>query len=125
LLPGAIGLLASRSLAGAVTGFLWGGLVRIFVVHHVTWSINSVCHIWGRQPFESADQSRDNFIFGVLGLGEGWHNSHHAFPSSARHGLRWWQVDVSYWVIRGLGTIGLASNIRLPSEAALTRHAKQ
>lgn len=121
LIPTALGWLIMGTPSGAWTGFVWGGLVRILFVHHVTWSVNSVCHVWGRQPFDSHDESRDNALFGVVGLGEGWHNTHHAFPTSARHGLRWWQVDVSYWVIRGLELIGLAWNVKLPSRAAIAR----
>ena len=99
---------------GALLGFIWGGLVRVFLVHHLTWSINSVCHIWGFKSFQSHDQSRNNFIFGVLAFGEGWHNNHHAFPTSARHGLSWWQLDVSYLVVRAMSLFGLARNIRVP-----------
>jgi stearoyl-CoA desaturase (delta-9 desaturase) len=121
LIPTAIGWLLIGTPSGAWTGFVWGGLVRILFVHHVTWSINSVCHVWGRQPFKSHDESRDNALFGVFGLGEGWHNTHHAFPTSARHGLRWWQIDVSYWVIRGMELMGLAWNVKLPSRAAIAR----
>jgi stearoyl-CoA desaturase (delta-9 desaturase) len=124
LIPTAIGWLLVGTPSGAWTGFVWGGLVRILFVHHVTWSINSVCHIWGCQPFYSHDESRNNALFGVLGLGEGWHNTHHAFPTSARHGLRWWQVDVSYWVIRGLEIVGLAWNVKLPSRTAIARGTK-
>jgi stearoyl-CoA desaturase (delta-9 desaturase) len=121
LIPTAVGWLLIGTPSGAWTGFVWGGLVRILFVHHVTWSINSVCHVWGRRPFSCHDESRDNALFGVFGLGEGWHNTHHAFPTSARHGLRWWQIDVSYWVIRGLELIGLAWNVKLPSRAAIAR----
>jgi stearoyl-CoA desaturase (delta-9 desaturase) len=120
-LPAALGGLITLSWAGVWTGLLWGGLVRVFLVHHVTWSINSVCHLWGSQPFRSHDESRDNFVFGVLALGEGWHNTHHAFPTSARHGLRWWQLDVSYWIIRGLALVGLAWDVKLPSPQAQER----
>jgi stearoyl-CoA desaturase (delta-9 desaturase) len=119
LLPGILGGLLSQSWKGALTGFLWGGLVRVFLVHHVTWSINSACHIWGSRPFPSKDLSRNNMIFGILALGEGWHNTHHAFPRSARHGLRWWEIDGSYGVIRLLSLFGLAWDIRLPDAAAL------
>jgi stearoyl-CoA desaturase (delta-9 desaturase) len=115
VIPAAIGGLITQTWTGMFWGFVWGGLVRVFLVHHVTWSINSVCHIWGRRPYKSGDESRNNFLFGVLALGEGWHNSHHAFPTSARHGLRWWQLDVSYWVIRALAAVGLAWNLKLPS----------
>src|SRR6185369_15634353 len=84
-------------------------------VHHVTWSVNSACHLWGFQPFQSDDESRNNFVFGILALGEGWHNTHHAFPTSARHGLRWWQIDVSYLVIRLMALLGLAWTLKLPT----------
>lgn len=115
LLPAAVGGLLTLSWAGALLGLLWGGLVRIFVVHHVTWCINSVCHLWGSRPYAVRDESRNNVVFGVLGMGEGWHNNHHAFPTSARYGLRWWQVDVGYWVIRGLALGGLAWDVELPT----------
>ncbi|MCS6976182.1 MAG: acyl-CoA desaturase [Gemmatales bacterium] len=119
LLPTGLGWLLIGGWLGAVLGLLWGGVIRIFLVHHVTWSINSICHLWGTQPYKGRDESRNNLLFGILGLGEGFHNNHHAFPTSARHGLKWWQVDVSYLVIRLLGWLGLAWKIRLPSEAAL------
>jgi stearoyl-CoA desaturase (delta-9 desaturase) len=116
-IPGVLGGVLTQTWNGAWTGFIWGGLVRVFVVHHVTWSINSVCHLWGRRPYRGVDESRDNVVFGILGLGEGWHHSHHTFPTSARHGLQWWQIDVSYWVIRGLALLGLAWNVKVPSRA--------
>ena len=83
-----------------------------------------LCHIWGLRPYRSGDQSRDNVVFGVLELGEGWHNTHHAFPTSARHGLAWWQLDVSYWVIRGLALVGLAWNVKLPTSEARRRERR-
>lgn len=115
LLPAALGGLITGSWSGFVSGFIWGGLVRIFLVHHVTWSVNSACHLWGQRPYKSHDESRNNFWFGILALGEGWHNTHHAFPTSARHGLRWWEIDISYWVIRGLALLGLVWNVKLPT----------
>lgn len=115
VIPAALGGLLTLSWMGVLLGFIWGGLIRILLVHHVTWSINSVCHIWGRQPFEARDESRNNAICGILGFGEGWHNNHHAFPTSARHGLRWWEFDSSYLVIRALSLAGLARNVRVPS----------
>jgi stearoyl-CoA desaturase (delta-9 desaturase) len=114
LLPAALGGLLTGGWMGALLGLLWGGLARIFLVHHVTWSVNSVCHLWGHRPFRTNDYSRNNFLFGILALGEGWHNNHHAFPTSARHGLRWWQIDVSYWVIRALALLRLAWSVGLP-----------
>ncbi|MFG0256666.1 MAG: acyl-CoA desaturase [Phycisphaerales bacterium JB043] len=115
VIPAALGGLLTLTWTGVLLGFLWGGLVRILFVHHVTWSVNSVCHIWGTRPYECHDESRNNAVFGVLALGEGWHNNHHAFPTSARHGLRWWQVDVSYGVIWLMSKVGLASEVRIPT----------
>jgi stearoyl-CoA desaturase (delta-9 desaturase) len=119
IIPGAIGGLIGHSWWSVFTGVLWGGLIRTSLLHHVTWSINSVCHIWGTRPYESPDESRNNPIFGLLAFGEGWHNNHHAFPSSARHGLRWWQVDLSWWTIQLLEKAGLVWNLRLPGVNAM------
>jgi stearoyl-CoA desaturase (delta-9 desaturase) len=118
LIPTVLGGVLTHSWSGALLGLLWGGLGRVFLVHHVTWSINSVCHLWGGRPYKTKDQSRNNLLFGILGLGEGWHNNHHAFPVSARHGLKWWQIDVSYWVIRTMAFLKLAWNIKLPTQRA-------
>ncbi len=115
LIPAAAGGLITWSWEGVLLGFLWGGGVRLLLVHHVTWSINSVCHMWGSKPYRSDDESRNNAIMGVLALGEGWHNNHHAFPTSAKHGLAWWQIDVSYYIIRVMGWVGLAKKIRVPT----------
>jgi stearoyl-CoA desaturase (delta-9 desaturase) len=114
-IPAFLAGLVTGSWKGALLGLLWGGFVRIFITHHITWSINSICHVFGRQEFEAHDDSRNNWLCGVLGLGEGWHNSHHAFPTSARHGLAWWQLDVSWLVIRAMQAVGLAWNVRLPT----------
>ena len=115
LIPTVLGGVLTLSWSGAWLGLIWGGLVRIFFVHHVTWSVNSICHIWGGRPYDSHDQSRNNFLFGILALGEGWHNNHHAFPTSARHGLRWWQIDMSYWFIKTLAWLRLAWGVKLPT----------
>lgn len=114
LIPAVIGLAATSSWTGALTGFIWGGLLRVFFVHHVTWSINSACHLWGPRSFQTPDQSRNNFVFGILAFGEGWHNNHHAFPGSARHGLSWWQFDIGYVVIRILAMCGLVWDVKVP-----------
>jgi len=124
LIPAAVGGLVSGTWMGAWLGLVWGGLVRVFLVHHVTWSVNSVCHLWGMRPYRTGDQSRNNFLFGVLAMGEGWHNSHHAFPTSARHGLRWWQPDASYWFIRLLWLLGLARNVKVPTKEAEARERR-
>jgi stearoyl-CoA desaturase (Delta-9 desaturase) len=97
---------------GGWTGLLWGGLVRMFYVHHVTWSVNSICHTFGRRSFETSDRSRNQWTVGLLALGEGWHNNHHAFPRSAVHGLDRWQIDASAWLIVGLERLGLARDVQ-------------
>jgi stearoyl-CoA desaturase (Delta-9 desaturase) len=96
---------------GALAGFLWGGLVRIFFVHHITWSVNSVCHFLGTRRFDTEDRSTNVFWLAVPSLGESWHHNHHAFPRSARHGLRWWEIDLSGLVIAALARLGLARNV--------------
>jgi stearoyl-CoA desaturase (delta-9 desaturase) len=121
LLPSVLGGMITLTWMGVWTGLAWGGLVRVFLVHHVTWSVNSVCHLWGFRPYRTTDESRNNFVFGILALGEGFHNTHHAFPTSARHGLRWWQIDISYYVIRALALAHLAWNVKLPSKLAQTQ----
>jgi len=121
-----LGLLVPAAIAGAVTdtwtgallGLLWGGLVRVFMVHHITWSVNSICHFWGTRDHETCDESRNNFLMGILGLGEGWHNNHHAFPTSARHGLEWWQIDPSWMVISMMRHLGLAASVKIASSPA-------
>lgn len=121
LIPAVLGGLLQASWLGVWTGLVWGGLVRLFLVHHVTWSVNSACHLWGLRPFAATDESRNNAVFGVLALGEGWHNAHHAFPTSARHGLRWWQIDVSYYLIRLMANLGLAWKVRTPSSGEIEK----
>jgi stearoyl-CoA desaturase (delta-9 desaturase) len=118
-IPTAIAGLVTMSWTGAMLGFIWGGLARMFMTHHITWSINSICHLFGSRDFQSDDDSRNNWIFGILGHGEGWHNNHHAFPTSARHGLKWWQIDLSWVIIRSMELCGLAWNVKLPSEKAM------
>ena len=114
LAPAAIGLLATGTWKGALLGFLWGGLVRVFFVHHVTWSVNSICHMFGSRAFKSDDDSRNNVLVGLLAFGEGWHNNHHAFQTSARHGLFWWQLDVSYLLIKTMEVSGLVWDVKVP-----------
>jgi stearoyl-CoA desaturase (delta-9 desaturase) len=99
------------TLSGALQGLVWGGLVRIFLVHHVTWSVNSICHFFGTRRFEIDDRSTNVAWLSLLSLGESWHHNHHAFPRSATHGLRRWEVDPSAWIIGGLERLGLAWNV--------------
>ncbi len=112
-------------LLGGWSGFLWAGLVRVFLVHHITWSVNSICHTFGTRDFDlGKDRSMNNWVVGLLALGEGWHNNHHAFPRSAFHGLNWKQVDLSGQVIRLMGVVGLAHHIyKVPNRVILARRA--
>jgi stearoyl-CoA desaturase (delta-9 desaturase) len=111
LIPFALGYALAGTLAGALTALLWGGFVRIFVLHHITWSVNSVCHFFGRRRFATDDHSTNVFWVAMLSLGEGYHHNHHAFPRSAQHGLRWYEFDASGLIIRALERVGLAWNV--------------
>jgi stearoyl-CoA desaturase (delta-9 desaturase) len=112
LIPTVAGfVLHGFTLGGALRGYLWGGLVRIFLVHHVTWSVNSVCHYFGRRRFEVDDRSTNVSWLALLSLGESWHHNHHAFPRSAYHGLRRWEIDPSGMIISMLHRTGLAWNV--------------
>jgi stearoyl-CoA desaturase (delta-9 desaturase) len=107
----ALGWLIGGSFYAALTGLLWGGAVRMLVVHHVTYSINSLCHFFGRRRFDTGDESRNLFWLSLPTLGESWHNNHHAFPTSAMHGMRGWEIDPSALVIRGLEKLGLVWDV--------------
>jgi stearoyl-CoA desaturase (delta-9 desaturase) len=107
----ALGWLIGGSLHTALTGLLWGGAVRMLVLHHVTYSINSLCHFFGRRAFETKDESRNLLWLAIPSFGESWHNNHHAFPTSAEHGMRGWQIDTSALVIRMLEKLGLAWDV--------------
>jgi stearoyl-CoA desaturase (delta-9 desaturase) len=100
---------------------VWGGLFRIFLYQHATFSVNSICHMFGRKDYVSRDEARNNWIVALLVFGEGWHNNHHAFPASARHGLHRFQVDVSWWVIRTMERARLVRNVKTPSGDQLAR----
>jgi stearoyl-CoA desaturase (delta-9 desaturase) len=110
-IPFAIGFAVDGTLGGALTAAVWGGAVRVFMLHHVTWSINSVCHFFGRRRFDVDDQSTNVFWLAPLSFGESWHHNHHAFPRSAMHGLRWWEVDPTAWLIRAMKRTRLAWNV--------------
>ena len=100
-LPFLLGYWIGGSVDAGLEGLVWGGLIRIFAYQHATFSVNSICHMFGSQDYRSRDEARNNRLVAVLVFGEGWHNNHHAFPASARHGLDRGQFDVSWWVIRG------------------------
>lgn len=113
VIPAIAGGLLHASWEGALRGLVWGGLVRVFFLHHVTWSINSVCHFFGRRRFAVEDQSTNVAWLALPSLGEAWHHNHHAFPRSSQHGLKRWEfaMDPSAWVIRGMEKLGLATNV--------------
>ncbi|MBM9505012.1 acyl-CoA desaturase [Actinacidiphila acididurans] len=115
LLPPLIGGLATMSWYGAFTAFFWGSLVRVALLHHVTWSINSICHAVGKRPFRSRDRSGNVWWLAVLSCGESWHNLHHADPTSARHGVMRGQIDSSARVIRWFEQAGWVYDVRWPS----------
>jgi stearoyl-CoA desaturase (delta-9 desaturase) len=115
VIPAVAGGIMHGSWFGLVRGFLWGGLTRIFCVHHAVWALGSFCHAYGSQTYETRDQARNNLWVAIPTFGEGWHHNHHVFPTSARHGLEWWQLDPNYYFIRGLELLGLAWDVKVPS----------
>ena len=125
-IPFGLGWVLGGTLIAGLTGLLWGGAVRMFVVHHVTYSINSLCHTFGRQPFDTKDESRNLAWLAPFTFGEAWHNNHHAFPTSAVHGIRRWQFDPSAWLIAALEKLGLVWDVvRIPPEHQQLKLADQ
>lgn len=126
LIPFALGVLITGKWWGGVTALLWAGGVRMFLTHHLTWSVNSICHMFGRRPFEANDRSTNNWLLALPTMGEAWHHNHHTFPLSAYHGLRRWQraMDPSGWVIWTLEKLGLVWNVKTVSEAQLAAKLK-
>ncbi|KAA0044452.1 hypothetical protein IC582_017403 [Cucumis melo] len=110
---------------GGLPFLTWGMGVRTVCFQHVTFAVNSLGHMWGNQPWNTGDQSRNNWVLALLIFGEGWHNNHHAFEYSARHGLEWWQFDVTWWVILFLQALGLATDLKLPSKHHMHKLAIQ
>jgi stearoyl-CoA desaturase (delta-9 desaturase) len=125
VVPFILGGLIGGSWHTALTGLLWGGAVRMLVVHHVTYSINSLCHFFGRQAFDTGDESRNLAWLAPFTFGEAWHNNHHAFPTSFEHGMRRWQFDPSRYVIRGLEKMGLVWDVVRISPERQARKAAQ
>ncbi len=120
-IPFAIGYAVGGTLARGFEALVWGGLIRILLVHHATWSVNSICHSFGSRPYRARDESRNNWLLALPTLGEAWHNNHHAFPSSAVLGIDRHQLDLGAFVIRGLERVGLAWNVRSPDVAQRAR----
>ena len=121
LAPAALGGLLSWSWWGVLTGFFWAGIVRVAVLHHVTWSVNSICHMIGERPFAARDKSANFWPLAILSFGESWHNLHHADPTSARHGVQRGQIDISARTIWVFEKLGWAWNVRWPSPQRLAR----
>lgn len=121
--PAAIGGLVSWSWWGALTAFFWAGLVRVAVLHHVSWSVNSICHLIGTRPYTSRDKSANFWPLAILSMGESWHNAHHADPTCARHGVRPGQIDVSARTIWLFEKLGWVHDVRWPSPRRLARLA--
>jgi len=119
VLPALAGLIITRSFTGMMTAFIWGSLVRVFLLHHVTWSINSICHFYGKEAYRARDESRNVWPLSWLSFGESWHNNHHAFPWSARLGLRMWQVDPGWYAIRAMKVLRLVRNVKVPTRKQL------
>jgi stearoyl-CoA desaturase (delta-9 desaturase) len=119
LAPTVLGGLLTWSWQGAVAGYIWGGLVRVTLVHHITWSVNSVCHVFGERPFTTQDKASNVWWLAILSLGESWHNLHHADPTSARHGVDKGQIDISARIIWFFEKMGWAWNVRWPKEERL------
>jgi len=119
VIPTLVGGLVTMNWTGAVSGLLWGGLARIFILEHIVWAINSFLHRFGTKPYESRENSRNGGVFALLTLGESWYNNHHAFPESPSFGLDWYRLDPGYWVIRLLAVLDLATDLKIPSKTRM------
>ena len=119
-LPGIMLLASCYGLYGE-PGLLWGFVLPTVGVWHSVFCVNSVCHVWGSRRFATSDYSQNNAIVGLVAFGEGWHNNHHAFPWSARQGLKWWEVDISYMMLCGLQRVGIVWDLKVPTNAQITR----
>ena len=121
VIPTVIGGLVGGSLDAAFNGFLFGGLARIFLANQAAWCVGSVCHMIGGKPFRTHDNSANNWTVAILTFGEGLQNNHHAFPGSYRHGVKWWEPDLSGWLLAALGKIGVVWDLRSPDEKTIQK----
>ncbi len=112
----AVAMLPLLYLAGGLSWLLWGGFVRTALTWHIMWFVNSASHKWGYRNYDTNDTTVNCWWVGLLGAGEGWHNNHHAYPSCAAHGHRWWEFDQSFLIIRAMESLGLASDVKLPNK---------
>ncbi|QIZ38702.1 fatty acid desaturase [Saccharopolyspora sp. ASAGF58] len=115
VIPAVVGGIVYQSWTGAVSCLLWGGLVRIFVLEHIVWAINSFLHMFGTRPYRSREESGNGAIFALITFGEAWHNNHHAFPESPSFGLDWYRLDPGYWLVKLLEITGLAWDLKVPT----------
>ena len=114
-LPFLLGYVIGGSVAAGLEGLVWGGLIRIFAYQHATFSVNSICHMFGSQGYRSRDEARNNRLVAALVFGEGWHNNHHAYPQSARHGMAWYEFDPSWLLLKALRAAGIAKSVQVAS----------
>lgn len=121
VIPTVIGGLVGGSLDAALNGFLFGGLARIFLANQAAWCVGSISHMFGGKPFETRDKSANNWTVAILTFGEGLQNNHHAFPGSYRHGVKWWEPDLSGWILAALGKVGVVWDLRSPDEKAIQK----
>jgi len=125
IIPAVAGGLLRGSLMGAWSGFVFGSLLRMFIANHAAWCVGSVCHMFGSRPFRTNDSSGNSWWVAILTFGEGLQNNHHAFPSSYRHAVRWWEPDLSGWCIAVMAKLKLVADLRQPSAAAIERVTKR
>jgi stearoyl-CoA desaturase (delta-9 desaturase) len=121
VIPTLVGFLLDESVLGAWKGFIFGGLCRLFLANQAAWCVGSISHRFGGRPFNNRDQSANNWLVALFTFGEGLQNNHHAFPGWYRHGVRWWEPDLSGWILTGLGKIGLVSGFRNPSQSDIKK----
>lgn len=121
VIPAFIGGMVGGTLEAAFSGFIFGGLARIFVANQAAWCVGSICHMFGSRPFRTGDKSSNNWVVALFTFGEGLQNNHHAFPGSYRHGVKWWEPDLSGWILFLLGKIGVVWDLRSPNESMIKK----
>jgi stearoyl-CoA desaturase (delta-9 desaturase) len=125
MLPGVLGFAVTGTLAGAFSGFIFGGLASVFVANQATWCVGSICHMIGSRPFATEDHSVNNWPVAIFTFGEGLQNNHHAFPGAYRHAMRWWEPDVSGWVLTALSKVNIVWDLRMPDRDMINRRLRR
>ena len=123
--PALVGFAIGHTASAAFSAFIAGGLARMFVANQAAWCVGSVCHMFGGRPFDNRDRSANNWPVAILTFGEGLQNNHHAFPGSYRHGVTWWEPDLSGWLLTGLGKLGLVTDLRQPDAATIAARRRR